>query len=102
MRILGTISSSAISSNLGDFESIATINVGASGAATYSFTNISQDYQHLQLRVLLRTNLAGYAFTAWTMRVGNGSADSGSNYAYHRLYGNGSVSYTHLTLPTKA
>jgi hypothetical protein len=73
----------------GDFESIATINVGSSGAATYSFTNIPQTYQHLQIRALLRANLASYVFTGLTFRVGNGSADSGSNYAYHRLYGNG-------------
>jgi hypothetical protein len=91
--MIGAILAGALgggSTDIDAFESIATINVGASGAATYSFTNISQDYQHLQLRVLLRTNLAGYALTAWTMRVGNGSADSGSNYTYHRLFGNGS------------
>jgi hypothetical protein len=68
------------------FESIATVTVGAGGATTISFSSISTStYTHLQLRMILRSNLAANAYSAM-MRL---NSDSGSNYAYHILYGNG-------------
>ena len=68
------------------FESIATVTVGAGGATTISFSSISTStYTHLQLRMILRSNLAANAYSAM-MRL---NSDSGSNYAYHVLYGNG-------------
>lgn len=76
----------------GDFESIATVSVGAGGASALSFTNIPQTYTHLEIRGILRSNRAdlnehpalrfngatsGYASHGF---VGNGSSAGSSNW----------------------
>jgi hypothetical protein len=70
-----------------DFESIATVTGNTSG--TITFSNIPTTYQHLQLRTIGRGTQSGN-YTNMNLRVGNGSVDTGSNYTYHRLFGNGS------------
>ena len=75
----------------GDFESIATVTVGSGGAANIEFTSIPGTYQHLQVRGLLRTTTASSGNDDIRLRLGNGSIDTGSNYAYHTLEGNGST-----------
>jgi len=66
------------------FESIATISP-ASGSSSITFSNIPQTYQHLQVR-----------FSYARLNSSSGSAgltfnsDTGSNYIYHYLGGNGS------------
>lgn len=90
-RLTNTISTAAVANWFGNqfialpgsFESIATQTVGASGASTVTFSDIPQNYQHLQLRIIARGPSTNYA----TMRLNN---DSGSNYAGHFQYGNGS------------
>jgi len=87
MPILGIIAS-AISGNLfapsGAYDSIAT----ASGAsATFDFTSIPATYTHLELRCILKDSRTGFNDSEQYMRFNN---DSGSNYAIHRLLGNGS------------
>jgi hypothetical protein len=81
----------------GDFESIATVTVGAGGASSIDFTSIPGTYQHLQIRWTARSARA--ATEDFTIIRVNG--DSGSNYAEHRLVGDGSsataVSGTSLT-----
>lgn len=71
---------------VGDFESIATVTSNTTGTVTFS--NIPTTYQHLQLRTIGRGTQAGN-YTNMNLRVGNGSVDTGSNYTYHRLFGNG-------------
>jgi len=68
---------------VGDYESIATTVVG-SGGGTISFTVIPSTYKHLQLRAIARGADAGSS--RLEMRV---NSDSGSNYAFHYMYGNG-------------
>lgn len=73
----------------GSFESIATAT-GTGSSNTISFTSIPSTYQHLQIRCISHatsnTNLIG--------RI-TFNSDSGSNYARHRLVGDGtSVSAT--------
>ena len=66
----------------GDFESIATVTVGAGGVSSVSFSSIPNTYSHLQIRGLaLGTN----AF--FRVRF---NSDSGSNYAWHEIFGDGS------------
>jgi hypothetical protein len=69
----------------GDFESIATVTVGSGGAANIEFTSIGTDWQHLQVRLVARTDRAavsdGYNITL--------NSDTGSNYAGHTLFGTG-------------
>lgn len=69
------------------YESIATVSVGAGGTSTVTFSSIPATYAHLQLRVIARSNNAGNIIYGAASKANN---DSGSNYTYHFLYGNGS------------
>jgi hypothetical protein len=58
----------------------------ASAQATVEFTNIPQTYKHLQIRVFSRDDRAAAA-NGVTYRL---NGDTGSNYSYHILAGDGS------------
>ncbi len=69
------------------YELISSTVLG-SATSTISFTSIDSSYSHLQIRATLRTNGGGLDDARLTF-----NSDSGSNYAWHSLYGaNGSVS----------
>ena len=80
--ILGIVASSKLVSS-GSYESIATVTAG-SGATVLSFTSIPSTYTHLQIR-LSGGNSAGQNYTMTF------NSDTGSNYATHRLSGDGST-----------
>ena len=82
--ILGIFASSKAAA-AGDFESIATVTVGSGGAANVEFTSIAADWTHLQIRSIARctTNDGTYMQLQF-------NSDTGSNYALHNLFGNGS------------
>jgi hypothetical protein len=86
------------SAAIGDYQSIATASgTGASG--TISFTSIPSTYTHLQIRVNSRsTETATYG--ALYVRLGNSTIDTGNNYAWHRLYGDGATAITGATATT--
>ena len=88
--ILG-IYASQISGHLwapsGAYDSIATVNVGAGGASTITFSSIPSTYTHLQIRMIQRDNQASVADGARLTF----NSDTGSNYAYHILRGDGST-----------
>jgi hypothetical protein len=88
MPILGIIASQNYPRITSSYESIATITGNTS--ATITFSSIPQTFKHLQLRCIIRSGVSGYPTLNYNLRLGNGSIDSGSNYTYHRLYGNGS------------
>ena len=69
------------------FESIATVNLTSASAASITFSSIPSTYQHLQIRASY--NFGGNGGTP-KFRVGNGSADTGNNYAFQQFQGNGS------------
>jgi len=72
---------------VGDYESIATVSVGAGGTASIDFTGISSAYNHLQIRFLCRgTDVS--ADRALYMRI---NSDSGTNYSWHRLRADGAT-----------
>jgi len=71
---------------LGHFESIATATVDASGSATVTFSNIPNNYTHLQLRFITRNNRSGQSVDALNIKA---NGDGGANYANHRLQGDG-------------
>lgn len=77
---------------LGEFESIATVSVGSGGASSIEFTSIPSGYQHLQVRCVVR-GATSDTLTDMRVRAGNASADTGSNYSNHLLYGNGSGAF---------
>ena len=70
-----------------DYESIATVTVGAGGASSVDFTSIPSTYTHLQIRGIMK-------MSSTIQDVGNFyiqlNGDTAANYSAHRLYGNGS------------
>ena len=70
----------------GDYESIATYEVGSGGSATVQFTSIGTDWTHLQIRGIVRKAFS----TGTTAFKANFNSDTGMNYTNHQLYGNGS------------
>lgn len=66
---------------VGDFESIATVN-GTGSSGTISFTSIPSTYKHLQIRVSGTTGASSVVNVTF-------NSDTGSNYARHRLTGDG-------------
>jgi hypothetical protein len=69
------------------YESISTVSL-TTGTAFAEFTSIPATYKHLQVRGIIM-NAASASNVA--IRVGNGSVDTGSNYASHQLQGDGSA-----------
>jgi len=84
--LVGIIASSGVSAAAGDYESIATVTVGAGGQSSVTFSSIPSTYQHLQVRFIARISTSDTAENTW-LRF---NADTGSNYTYHFLDGNGS------------
>ena len=84
----GTFSRSGMAGNPvimpGSYESIATVDVGAGGVSSVTFSSIPSTYTHLQIRLFKKDGAASLSSLAIRL-----NSDSGSNYAYHRLYGNG-------------
>lgn len=68
------------------FESIATVT-GTGSAGDITFSSIPSTYKHLQLRgVAQDTSTAGDTTLSLELRF---NSDTGSNYAYHELRGDG-------------
>ena len=69
------------------YDSIATVTVGGGGAADVEFTSIPATYTHLQIRGIVKlSRTAGNENLA--MRF---NSDTGSNYSFHQLIGNGAT-----------
>jgi len=73
---------------VGDYESIQTVSVGAGGSSSIDFTSIPSTYKHLQIRMISR-NTGAFAGTLDNWLRFN--SDSGSNYSFHILQGDGSA-----------
>ena len=67
---------------VGDFESIQTYTLTGTQASV-EFTGISGSYKHLQLRILQRSTTPNNTNMQF-------NSDTGSNYNWHELYGDGS------------
>jgi hypothetical protein len=76
------------SSSPGNFESIATSVVGVGGTSQILFSNIPQDYTHLQVRISCRSTTA--AGLSWSRLRMNGDSTN-ANYKGHQLYGDGTT-----------
>jgi len=66
------------------FESIATYTIGAGGQTNITFSSIPSTYKHLQIRWITRSS--GGAYNP-LIRF---NSDTGTNYSWHYLDGNGS------------
>jgi len=85
---IGFFAASASGGGGGSYELISTQVLGTA-AASVTFSSIPSTYKHLQLRMTARstTSSGGYYATITKTIVNN---DTGSNYAWHYLSGNGS------------
>ena len=72
--------------DVGDYESIATVTVGAGGVSSIDLSSIPSTYTHLQVRMMTRCTTAGSGLSNCVVRF---NADGGLNYTYHVLFGNG-------------
>lgn len=91
MPILGLIASSTRqgqSTIAGSMEPIASVVVPSGGLATITFGSIPQTYSHLQIRALARSTRTTAVTDYMDVRV---NGDTGANYTYHFLQGDGSV-----------
>ena len=84
--LVGIIASSGGNGALTDYQSIATVTVGSGGSSTISFTSIPSTYTHLQIRGIARTS----GTTTDSAMTFNSDSSSGSYYAKHQIYGDGS------------
>jgi len=71
---------------VGDYEPIATVTVGAGGSAAINFTSIPSTYQHLQIRGIGRSTWADADDNVYV--TFNGVA--GTSYSWHRVLADGS------------
>jgi hypothetical protein len=67
------------------FESIATTTIG-SDTSNVTFSSIPSTFTHLQLRIIGRSDRSNN-FDTMRLQL---NADTGGNYAWHTLYGDGS------------
>ena len=67
------------------YESIATAT-GTGSSGTITFSSIPTTYSHLQIRAIARDSSANTGVSTYFVRFNN---DTASNYAFHRLYGDG-------------
>jgi hypothetical protein len=86
MPILGIIASQNYPrvTDTGAMFPISTVTVGSAGAASITFSSIPSTYTHLQIRGIgLITSAGGFTIQF--------NSDTGSNYSWHQLYGEGSI-----------
>lgn len=69
------------------FDSLGTVVLSAA-ASSITFSNIPATYTHLQIRGIARNTSAGTASDYILLKL---NSDTGSNYAFHWLYGTGSA-----------
>ena len=87
--ILGIIASSitgGLVTDNGAMFPIRSYVAPSGGAASVTFSSIPSTYSHLQIRYTAHALGNAADYTSVKMLVNN---DTGANYAYHRLYGNG-------------
>jgi hypothetical protein len=82
--IAGTLST-GVAPVTGSYESIATTTLG-SAQSSVTFNSFG-GYTHLQLRAIMQSSVSGSGYKDLFIRV---NSDTGSNYARHGVYGNGS------------
>ena len=74
-----------VAASTNSYESIQTVTVGSGGQSSISFTVIPSTYKHLQIRAIAKAS--GTNFNP-KMQF---NSDTGSNYSWHYLYGDGST-----------
>ena len=77
-----------VAASTNSYESISTVTVPAGGSSSIEFTSIPTTYKHLQIRGIARiADSSDYGYLG--LQTGNGSYDTGNNYSFHTLGGDG-------------
>ena len=84
--IAGTFSTGTPPVPPSSYESIATVTVGSGGSSSVTFSSIPGTYTHLQLRCISRSDFNSSSIDSLAIRF---NSDTGSNYSYHSITGNG-------------
>jgi hypothetical protein len=79
----------------GSYDALATVTVPSGGTSTITFSGLPTTYKHLQLRGDVITGTLGWV----TLRF---NGDSGSNYSFHELRGDGSTASANQVAPASA
>ena len=77
------------------YESIATVTI-SSDTNTISFSSIPSTYKHLQLRGIVRCNYNSSSTGASAYKI-QFNGDTGANYSFHALQGNGTSASANAT-----
>jgi predicted transcriptional regulator len=89
--MLGIMASSISGSKIatGAFYSIATATVTSGGTTSVTFSSIPSTYTHLQIRAIANDTTTSAPASSQNYVTFNG--DTGTNYWYHSIYGNGTT-----------
>lgn len=71
----------------GSYDALATYTVPSGGVSSITFAGLPNTYTHLQIRILAATDRPTYAIDNMFVTL---NSDTGSNYSFHSLEGNGS------------
>lgn len=82
----------------GSYDAIGVVTVGAGGQSSISFTSIPATYKHLQIRCISRESL-GSSLGGMYIQL---NSDTGSNYAWHRMWGDGASVFAGASTSTTA
>lgn len=85
--LIGIIASSGGAAAAGDYESIASVTVGAGGTTAVTFSSIPSTYKHLQIRGIARS---AWANVSDQCRIQVNGDTTAANYAIHFMRGDGS------------
>jgi hypothetical protein len=66
----------------GSYESIASVYLSSGDSSAINFTDIPATFQHLEIRFSAASNRTSNFLDDVQIRFGNGSIDTGANYAY--------------------
>ena len=88
LNVLAAIHGTGVAASTTSYESIATVTVGSGGSSSITFSSIPSTYKHLQIRGIARSTRTDFAIDQLYTRF---NSDSGSNYSWHWLSGNGSA-----------
>lgn len=87
LKLIG-FNAQGVAAGAGAFEAIASAT-GTGSSGTITFSSIPADYQHLQIRAIMRNTLSASDSSFGQMKV-NGDATT-ANYAWRELVANGST-----------
>ena len=98
LNLISAIHGTGVAASTNSYESIATVS-GNGSSGTITFSSIPSTYKHLQIRGIGRNTVTGVTDNYSFIRF---NGDTGNNYAWHILDGNGSSAYASAASTTSS